>query len=80
MPRIPEVPLPPEDPLAKELFERQTEEYGFVLNTARITGHRPTIMRGLAQLQEGVNLSGLIDPALKALINVRVASHNGCPF
>ena len=80
MPRIPEVPLPPEDPLAKELFERQTEEYGFVLNTARITGHRPTIMRGLARLQEGVDESGLLGADLKALLNVRVASINGCPF
>ncbi|MDP6483862.1 MAG: hypothetical protein QGH70_08460 [Nitrospinota bacterium] len=80
MPRIPEVSLPPADPLATELFARQEEEFGFVLNTSRIYGHRPTIMRGLAQLQEGVNLSGLIGPVLKALINVRVASHNGCPF
>ena len=51
MPRIPEVPLPPANPLAGELFAKQEETFGFVLNTSRVYGHRPTIMRGLAQLQ-----------------------------
>ena len=61
MPRIPEVPLPPADSLARELFAKQEEEYGFVLNTSRIYGHRPTIMRGLAQFQEGVDPEKLAD-------------------
>ncbi len=80
MPRIPAVPIPPDDPLTQELFDEHVAQYGFVLNTGRIYGHRPTIMRGLAQLQQGVDESALLDPALKALINVRVASINGCPF
>jgi len=80
MPRIPEAPLPPADPLARELFDKNVEQYGFVLNTSRIYGRRPTIMQGLAQLQAGVDASGLIEPALKALVNVRVAALNGCPF
>ena len=37
-------------------------------------------MRGLARLQEGVDESGLLGADLKALLNVRVASINGCPF
>jgi len=41
MPRIPEVPLPAEDPLARELFEAQEKEHGFVFNTSRIYGRRP---------------------------------------
>lgn len=80
MPRIHEVPLEPDDPLARELFRKNVEEYGFVLNTSRVYAYRPTIMRGLAQLQQGVNESGLLGAELKALVNVRVASLNGCPF
>ena len=80
MPRIPEVPLPAEDPLARELFEAQEKEHGFVFNTSRIYGRRPTIMRGINQLQEGINASGLLPTALKSLVCVRVAQINGCPF
>lgn len=80
MPRIPELPLPTTDPLARELIERQVDEYGFVLNTTRVFGYRPTIMRGVGQLQAGIDESGLLDAELKALLNVRVASINGCPF
>ncbi len=80
MARIPEGPGKPEDPLAREMFERQAAKWGFVFNTSKIYAHRPTIMRGLAQLQAGVDESGLLGADLKALINVRVASINGCPF
>jgi hypothetical protein len=80
MPRVPEVPDAPDDPLARELFERQIENEGFVFNTSRVYGHRPTIMRGLGRLQQGVDESGLLGGDLKALVNVRVASINGCPF
>lgn len=80
MPRIPEVPDPPGDAIAREVFDKQREDYGQVLNTARVYAHRPTILRAAAQLSEGVRASGLLDGALRALVNVRVASHNGCPF
>jgi len=53
---------------------------GFVFNTSRIYGRRPTIMRGINQLQEGINASGLLSTALKSLVCVRVAQINGCPF
>jgi len=80
MPRIPEVPLPAKDPLARELFGAQEREHGFVFNTSRVYGRRPTIMRGINQLQEGINTSGLLEPGLKAMVCVRVAQINGCPF
>ena len=80
MPRVPELPDAPEDPLARELFAHQIENEGFVFNTSRVYGIRPTIMRGLGLLQQGVNESGLLGGDLKALVNVRVASINGCPF
>jgi hypothetical protein len=80
MARIAEVELPAADPLAREMFAAQEGEYGFVLNTSRVIGHRPTIMRGQGQLWAGIDASGLLDDGLKSLLCVRVASINGCPF
>ncbi|HJP14421.1 MAG: hypothetical protein QF701_05505 [Nitrospinota bacterium] len=80
MPRVPELPDTPDDPLARELFAHQIENDGFVFNPSRVLGHRPSILRGIGQLQRGVNESGLLGGDLKALVNVRVASINGCPF
>ncbi len=80
MPRIPEVPDDAPDPTVRALFEKQKEDYGFVLNPNRLYAHRPSILTGYAALNEGVNASGLLEPALKALVCTRVATINGCPF
>ncbi len=80
MPRIPELPDDAPDPEVRAVFEEQKKEFGFIFNTSRIYGHRPSIMRGHAALSEGVTASGLIGPALQALICTRVATFNGCPF
>jgi len=80
MARISEVALPAADPLAREMYAAQEREYGFVLNSSRVMGVRPTIMRGNAQLWAGIDGSGLLDVGLKSLLCVRVASINGCPF
>jgi hypothetical protein len=62
------------------LFENQRETYGFVTNTARVYGLRPTIQQGVQALAEGIRASGLIEPELKHLLCVKAASINGCPF
>ncbi len=80
MARIPDVPDDAADPEVRAYFEKQKENYGFVLNTSRVYAHRPSIMLGHAALSEGVNASGLIAPALQGLVCARVASINGCPF
>lgn len=80
MARIPEVSDSPDEPFTREIFKAQIEKYGFVFNTSKIYAHRPTIMHGLNLLQQGVDKSGLLGADLKALVNVRVATINGCPF
>lgn len=80
MPRIPEVPDDTAKPAARDVFEKQKESYGFVLNPSRIYAHRPSILTGYAALNDGVNASELLDAGLKALVCTRVASINGCPF
>lgn len=62
------------------VFEKQKATHGFVTNTARIYGLRPTIQQGVQDLAAGIQASGLIEPELKHLLCVKTAAINGCPF
>jgi alkylhydroperoxidase family enzyme len=78
--RISEIETPGDDPILKELYAREEETFGFVLNTTKVQAHRPEILRAAKQLGAAVARSGLLGPALLALVNLRVALINGCPF
>jgi hypothetical protein len=64
----------------RAMFEEQERRYGFALNTAPIYALRPTIRRGVQALADGIEQSGLIEPALRHLLCVKTASINGCPY
>ncbi len=64
----------------RAVFEEQEKRYGFVSNTAKIYGLRPTIQKGVQALAQGIQASGLIDAELRHLVCVKAASINGCPF
>ena len=80
MPRIREVEDPGDDPLLKEAFAKETEAFGFVLNTTKIQAHTPGIMEAAKQLSAAVERSGLLPAELLALVYLHVALINGCPF
>jgi alkylhydroperoxidase family enzyme len=80
MPRIREVEDPGDDPLLKEAFAKETEAFGFVLNTTKIQAHTPGIMKAAKQLSVAVERSRLLPAELLALVYLRVALINGCPF
>ena len=80
MPRVTEVDDPGDDPILKDTFAKETDTFGFVLNTTKIQAHTPGIMRAAKQLGAAVERSGLLAPQLLALIYLRVALINGCPF
>jgi alkylhydroperoxidase family enzyme len=80
MPRIREIDEPGDDPILKETFAREQELFGFVLNPTKIQAHTPGIMRAAKQLSMAVERSGLLPPPLLALVYLRVAVINGCPF
>jgi alkylhydroperoxidase family enzyme len=80
MPRIREVEDPGDDPLLKEAFAKESEAFGFVLNTTKIQAHTPGIMKAAKQLSAAVERSGLLPAELLALVYLRVALINGCPF
>ncbi|MBI4523883.1 MAG: hypothetical protein HY695_08745 [Deltaproteobacteria bacterium] len=64
----------------RSIFTEQEKRYGFVTNTAKIYGLRPTIQKGVQALAEGIRESGLIEPELRHLVCVKAAGINGCPF
>ena len=80
MPRIREIDGPGDDPILQETWAREQQLFGTVLNPTRIQAHTPGIMKAAKQLSVAVERSGLLPPQLLALVYLRVAVINGCPF
>ena len=80
MPRISEIDDPGDDPILRESFAREKDTFGYVLNTTKIQAHTPGIMKAAKQLSAAVDRSGLLPRDLLALVYLRVALINGCPF
>jgi alkylhydroperoxidase family enzyme len=79
-PRVREIDDPGDDPILTELYQKEQEAFGFVLNTTRVLAQRPGILRAAKQLGAAIDRSGLLPKDLVALVNLRVALINGCPF
>ena len=80
MPRIREIEEPGDDPILKDVFAKEHEMFGYVLNPTKVQAHTPGIMKAAKQLSAAVEKSGLLPPQLRALVYLRVALINGCPF
>jgi alkylhydroperoxidase family enzyme len=79
-PRVREVDEPGDDPILQDLYAKEQEAFGFVLNTTRVLAQRPGILRAVKLLGASIDRSGLLSKELIALVNLRVALINGCPF
>lgn len=64
----------------KTAFEAQEKRWGQTLQNHLIYARRPTIHRGAQAMWAGLGGSGLLDDGLAAMVNVRIASLNGCVF
>jgi hypothetical protein len=64
----------------KAVFDAQARQWGAPLLNHLVYARRPTIFRGARAMWTGIGGSGLVDKRLQALINRRVAAHNGCEF
>jgi alkylhydroperoxidase family enzyme len=80
MPRVREIEDDGGDPILKEIFAKETEIFGYVLNTTKVMAHTPPILKAAKQLGASIAKSGLLPAALVPLLNLRVALINGCPF
>ena len=58
----------------------QAKKWGGPLLNHLVYARRPTIFQGARAMWGGVDASGLLDPALVALVNRRVAHLDGCEF
>jgi len=79
-PRIREIEDPGDDPILRETWAKQHELFGFTLNPTKIQAHTPGIMKAAKALSAAVDRSGLLSKELLALVYLRVALINGCPF
>lgn len=80
MARIAEIDPQEADSASQVAFAAQTERWGAPLVAHLLYARRPTIYRRVRAMWAGLDQSGLLDPALVALVNRRVATINGCVF
>ena len=62
------------------VLRAQAKRWGAPLLNHLLYARRPSIFRGARAMWTGLDASGLLDPALVALLNRRVAALNGCLF
>jgi hypothetical protein len=80
MARVADVKPEEADRYVKDVLEAQSKAWGSPLLNHLVYARRPSIFKGARSMWTGIEASGLIDGALRSLINRRVASLNGCVF
>ena len=80
MPRVSEIEEPGGDPVLTQIFEREREMFGDLLNPTKVMAHCPPILRAAKLLGASIEQSGQLPKGLVPLVSLRVASVNGCPF
>ena len=80
MPRVHEIEEPGDDPVLKDVFAKEVDTFGFLLNTTKVLAHCPPVLRAAKQLGASIEKSGRLPGPLLPLIYLRVALINGCPF
>jgi alkylhydroperoxidase family enzyme len=80
MPRVREIEDDGGDPILQEIFQKERDAFGYVLNTTKVMGHTPVILQAAKRLAAAIDRSGLLPEGLLPLVYLRVALINGCPF
>ena len=80
MPRVSEIEDDRGDPVLGEIFRRQREMFGELLNPTKVMAHCPPILRAAGALGAAIEQSGQLPQAMLPLVYLRVATLNGCPF
>ena len=80
MPRVREIGEAGGDPILTRIFDKEREVFGDLLNPTKVMAHCPSILEAAKALGAAISRSGLLPPGLLALVWLRVASLNGCPF
>lgn len=80
MPRISEVTDAGDDPILQAEFAAERQLFGDLLNPTKVLAHTPPILKAAKAFYQSFETSGQLPATLLALVYVRVASLNGCPF
>jgi alkylhydroperoxidase family enzyme len=80
MPRVKEIEQDGDDPTLAEIFAKEREAYGALLNPTKVMAHCPPILKAAKALGAAIAQSGKLPAGLVALVSLRVAAINGCPF
>jgi len=80
MARVPDADVDQLDRSIRAVLDAQAKKWGAPLLNHRIYARRPAIFKGVRMMWSGLEVSGLIDRRLVAMINRRVAFLNGCEF
>ena len=80
MSRIANANVEEADNYITRVLEAQARDWGAPLLNHLVYARRPTIFKGARAMWTGLDAAGLINPALRALVNRRVAFLNGCEF
>ena len=80
MPRVREIEEADGDTILNDVFARQHELFGDLLNPTKVMAHCPPILRAASALGAAIEESGQLPKGLLPLVYLRVASINGCPF
>jgi alkylhydroperoxidase family enzyme len=80
MPRVREIDDDGGEPTLREVFAREREMFGGLLNSTKVLAHCPPILKAAKQLSAALEKSGQLPPELLPLVYLRVALINGCPF
>ena len=78
--RIPGIDPAEASPEVTAVLQAQAKRWGAPLATHLVYARRPSLFRGVRAMWGGLEESGLLDSALLALLNRRVAGLNGCEF
>ena len=80
MPRVREIDHARGNAALEELFAKERASYGDLLNPTKVLAHCPPILRAAKMLGASIAESGTLPKGLAALVSLRVAAINGCPF
>jgi alkylhydroperoxidase family enzyme len=80
MPRVREIDDARGDAMLEDVFAKERAIYGDLLNPTKVMAHCPPILRAAKMLGASIADSGKLPKGLVALVSLRVAAINGCPF
>lgn len=80
MPHVSEITEDGGDPVLSKIFARQREMFGGLLNPSKVLAHCPPILEASGRLSAALEQSNRLPAGLRALLYLRVATINGCPF